>query len=187
MGELQRTQNPRYTIYPGADDRKKRNNAFVTFTLIVLASAFFGWIYYNERMVSSKVKTAVRVVVNSPNITDADLEGYLRTAKLESRTKKDADVVARLDKMVSLMRQSSFDKARGQDSRVIDTLSEAIKGCSKVPDESCHKLQQSLMDFTEQSQRLLEKSQEEQAEAQTLSTTLRLDVGLPPRPVQDER
>src|SRR6516225_1402604 len=106
MGELHRPQNPRYTIYPKADDRKKRKSAIVTFAIILLASAFLGWIYYNERMVSSKVKAAVRVVVNSPNITDADLEVYLRTAKLESRTKKDADVVARLEKMVSLMRQS---------------------------------------------------------------------------------
>ena len=180
MGELRRTQNPRYTIYPKADDQKKRKMVFVTFAIILLASALFGWIYYNERMVSSKVKAAVRVVVDSPNITDADLEVYLRTAKLESRTKKDADVVARLDKMVSLMRQSSFDKERGQDSRVMDTLSEAIKSCSTNPDESCRKLQQSLAEFTEQSQRLLEKSKEEQEKAQTLSTSLRLDVGLPP-------
>jgi hypothetical protein len=187
MGELHRPQNPRYTIYPKADDRKKRKSAIVTFAIILLASAFLGWIYYNERMVSSKVKAAVRVVVNSPNITDADLEVYLRTAKLESRTKKDADVVARLDKMVSLMRQSSFDKERGQDRRVMDTLSEAIKGCSTNPDESCRKLQKSLAEFTEQSQHLLEKSKEEQSEAQTLSTSLRWDVGLPPRPVQDER
>jgi len=173
-------KNPRYTIYPKADDQKKRKMVFVTFAIILLASDLFGWIYYNERMVSSKVKAAVRVVVDSPNITDADLEVYLRTAKLESRTKKDADVVARLDKMVSLMRQSSFDKERGQDSRVMDTLSEAIKSCSTNPDESCQKLQQSLAEFTEQSQRLLEKSKEEQEKAQTLSTSLRLDVGLPP-------
>jgi predicted negative regulator of RcsB-dependent stress response len=178
------TQNPRYAIYPKADDRKKRKIAF--FAFILLATAFFGWIYYNERMVSSKVKAAVRVVVNTPKITDTDLEDNLRTAKLESRTKKDADVVARLDKMVSLMRQSSFDQARGQDSRVIDTLSKAINGCSKLADKSCQKLQQSLTEFTEQSRQLLEKSKEEQAEAQTLSASLRLDVGLPPRPVEDE-
>jgi len=179
MGELHRTQNPRYPMYPKADHQKTRKIVFVTFAIILLASAFLAW-YYNERMVSSKVKAAVRVVVNSPNITDANLEVYLRTAKLESRTKKDADVVARLDKMVSLMRQSSFDKERGQDSRVMDTLSEAIKGCSTNPDESCRKLQQSLAEFTEQSQHLLEKSKEEQAKAETLSTSLRLDVGLPP-------
>ena len=176
MGELHRTQNPRYTIYPKADDQKKRKTAF--FAIILSASAFVGWNYYNERMVSSKVKAAVRVIVDSPNITDADVEVYLRTAKLESRTKKDADVVARLDKMVSVMRQSSFDKERGQDRRVMDTLSEAIKGCSTHPDESCRKLQQSFAEFTEQSQHLLEKSKNEQAEAQTLSTSLRLDVGL---------
>jgi hypothetical protein len=187
MGELHRTQNPRYTIYPNVDDRKKRKSAILAFAIILLASAFLGWIYYNERMVSSKVKAAVRVVVSSPNITDADLEVYLRTAKLESRTKKDADVVARLDRMVSLIRQSSFDKARGQDRRVMDTLSVTIKGCSKEPNESCQKLQQSLTEFTEQSQHLLEKSKEEQSEAQTLSTSLRLDVGLSPRPVQNER
>ena len=186
MGKLPRTQNPRHTIYPKADNSKKRKIAFITIA-ILLVSALFSWIYYNERMVSSKVKTAVRLVVNNPNIADADLEIYLRTAKLESRTKRDADVVARLDKMVSLMRQSSFDKERGQDRRVMDTLSEAIKGCSTNPDESCQKLQRSLAEFTEQSQHLLEKSKEEQAEAQTLSTSLRLDVGLPPRIVQDER
>jgi len=167
VGELRRTQNPRYTIYPKAD-QKKRKIALVSFA-ILLAAAFLGWTYYYERMVSSKVKAAVRVVVNSSDISDADLEVCLRTAKLESRTKKDADVVARLDKMASLMRQSSFDKQRGQDSRVRDTLSEAIKGCSQNPDESCRKLQQSLAEFTEQSQRLLEKSKEEQAEAHTLS------------------
>ena len=175
MGELYRTQNPRYTIYRKADGQKKRKIAF--FAIVLLASAFLGWNCYNERMVSSKVKAAVRVVVNSPNITDADLEIYLQTAKLESRTKKDADVVARLDKMASLMRQSSFDKERGQDTRVMDTLSEAIKGCSTHPDESCRKLQQSLAEFTEESQHLFEKSKEEQAQAKTLSTSLRLDVG----------
>jgi hypothetical protein len=122
-------------------------------------------------------------VVNTPNITDADLDVYLRTAKLESRTKRDADVVARLDKMISLIRQSSFDKARGQDSRVIDT--EATNRCSTSPDESCRKLQRSLTDFTEQSQHLLEKSNEEQAEAMNLFTRLRVDVGLLPRPAQN--
>jgi hypothetical protein len=185
MGALPRTQNPRHTIYPTPVNHTKRKIALVT--AILLVAALFSWIYYNEYMVSSKVKTAVRVVVNSPNLADADLEVYLRTAKLESRTKKDAEVVARLDKMVSLMRQSSFDKKRGQDRRVMDTLSEAIKGCSPHPDESCQKLQQSLAEFTEQSQHLLEKSKEEQAEAQTLSTSLRFEVGLPPRLVQDER
>src|SRR5215470_6903597 len=126
MGELHRTQNPRHTIYPKADSQKKRKIAF--FAIALLALAFLGWNYYNERMVSSKVKAAVRAVVNSPKITDADLEVYLQTAKLESRTRKDADVVARLDKMASLIRQSSFDKERGRDTRVMDTLSEAIKG-----------------------------------------------------------
>jgi hypothetical protein len=180
LGELRRTQNPRYTIYPKAD-QKKRKIAFVIL-IILLGLAFLGWNYYNERMVSSRVKAAVRVVVNSPNITDADLEACLRTAKLESRTKKDADVVARLDKMASLMRQSSFDKERGQDTRVMDTLSEVIKGCSTHPDESCRKLQQSLAEFTEESQHLLEKSKEEKAQAKTLSTRLRLDVGLQGEP-----
>src|SRR5690348_1124199 len=120
MGELRRTQNPRYTIYPKANNQKKRKTAF--FAIVLLASAFLGWNYYNERMVSSKVKAAVRVVVSSPNITDADLEVYLQTAKLESRTKKDADVVARLDQMASLMRQSSLDEKRGQDTRVMDVV-----------------------------------------------------------------
>jgi hypothetical protein len=186
MGQLHRTTDweSRYKIYPKADE-KKRTIAFVTSAIIVLASAFLGWIYYNERMVSSKVKAAVLAVVNSPNITDADLEVYLRTAKLESRTKRDADVVARLDKMASLMRQCSFDKERGQDTRVMDTLSEAIKGCSTNPDESCRKLQQSLAEFTEQSQHLLEKSKGEQAQAQTLFSNLRVDVGLPPRLAQN--
>jgi hypothetical protein len=186
MGQLDRTPDweARYTIYPKAD-HKNRTLAFVTFAIIVLASAFFGWIYYNERMVSSKVKAAVLAAVNSPNITDADLEVYLRTAKLESRTKKDADVVVRLDKMASLMRQSSFDKERGQDTRVMDTLSGAIRGCSTNPDESCQKLQQSLAEFTEQSQHLLEKSKDEQAEAQILFSSLRVDVGLLSRPAQN--
>ena len=185
MGQLHRTRDrARYTIYP-KPDHKKRTKVFVTFAIIVLASTSFGWWYYNERMVSSKVKAAVLAVVNSPNIADADLDIYLRTAKLESRTKRDAIVVARLDKMISLMRQSSFDKERGQDSRVIDTLSEATNRCSTSPDESCRKLQQSLAEFTEQSQHLLEKSKEEQAEAQALFSGLRVDVGLPPRPAQN--
>jgi hypothetical protein len=186
MGQLHRTPDweSRYRIYPKAD-RKKRTIAFVTFAIIALVAAFFGWNYYNERMVSSKVKAAVLAVVNSPNISGEDVELPLRTAQLESRTKRDADVVARLDKMVSLMRQSYFDKQRGQDTRVMDTLSEAIKGCSKDPNESCQKLQQSLTEFTEQSQHLLEQSKEEQAEAQTLFSSLRADVGLPPRPIQN--
>ena len=136
-------------------------------------------------MVSSKVKAAVLAVVNSPNIAGDDSDAYLRTAKLESRTKRDADVVAHLDKMVSLMRQSSFDKERGQDSRMIDTLSKTVQDCSLHPDESCRRLQQSLAEFTEQSQHLLEKSKEEQAEAQTLFSDLRVVVGLPPRPAQN--
>ena len=186
MGQRHRTpDSARYTIYP-KPDHKKRTKVFVTFAIIVLASTSFGWWYYNERMVSSKVKAAVRAVVNSPNIADADLEVYLRTAKLESRTKRDANVVARLDKMASLMRQRSFDKERGQDTRVMDTLSGAIKGCSTNPDEACRKLQQSLAEFTEQSQHLLEKSNEEQAEAQTLFSNLRVDVGLPPLPAQND-
>lgn len=184
MGQLHRTPNrARYTIYP-KPDHKRRTRLFVTFTIVVLALTSFGWWYYNERMVSSKVKGAVLAVVNSPNVTDADLDVYLRTAKLESRTKRDTVVVARLDKMVALMRQSAFDKARGQDSRVIDTLSKTVQGCSTGPDPSCRKLQQSLAEFTEQSQHLLEKSKEEQAEAQTLFSSLRVDVGLPPRLVQ---
>lgn len=136
-------------------------------------------------MVSSQVKAAVRAVLNTPNISDADLEVYLRTAKLESSTKRDGDVVARLDKMISLVRQSSFDERRARDSGVTDTLSQAIKGCSQNPDESCRKLEQSLAEFTEQSEHLLEKSKEEQAEAQILLTSLRADVGLPPRPGQN--
>ena len=185
MNQLHRTPDrARYTIYP-KPDHKKRTKIFVTFAIIVLASTSFGWWYYNERMVSSKVKAAVLAVVNSPNVADADLDVYLRTAKLESRTKRDADVVIRLDKMISLMRQSAFDKARGQDSRVIDTLSEATSRCSISPDESCRKLQQSLTDFTEQSQHLLEKSKEEEAEAMNLFTRLRVDVGLLPRPAQN--
>ena len=187
MGQLHRTRDweSRYKIYPKAD-HKKRTKVFVTFAIIVLASVFLGWKYYDERMVSSKVKAAVLAMVSSPNIPDADVEVYLRTAKSESRTKRDADVVARLDKTVSLMRQSSFDKARGQDSRMIDALSKTVQGCSTVPDQSCEKLQQSLAEFTQQSQHLLEKSQEEQAEAQTLFSSLRVDVGLPPRPVQNQ-
>ena len=185
MGQLHRTpDSARYTIYP-KPDHKKHTIVFFTFAIVVLASTSFGWWYYNERMVSSKVKAAVLAVVNTPNITDADLDVYLRTAKSESRTKRDADVVARLDKMISLMRQSSFDKARGQDSRVIDTLSEATNRCSTSPDESCRKLQQSLTDFAEQSQHLLEKSKEEQAEAMNLFTRLRVDVGLLRRPAQN--
>jgi hypothetical protein len=186
MGQLHRNPDweSRYKIYPKADNRKKRKIAFVTFA-ILLASALFSWIYYNERMVSSPVKAAVLAIVSSPNIPDADVEVYLRTAKSESRTKRDADVVARLDKMVSLMRQSSFDKVRGQDSRVIDTLSKTVQGCSTVPDQSCGKLQQSLAEFTQQSQHLLEKSKEEQAEAETLFSNLRVDVGLRPRIAQN--
>jgi hypothetical protein len=186
MGQRHRTpDSTRYTIYP-KPDHKKRTKALVTFAIIVLASTSCGWWYYNERMVSSKVKAAVIAMVNSPNIAGDDSDVYLRIAKLESRTKRDADVVARLDKMASLMRQSSFDKARGRDTRVMDTLSETIKGCSKDPDESCRKLQQSLKELTEQSQHLLEKSKEEQAEAQILFTSLRVDVGLALRPAQNE-
>ena len=185
MDRLRTTpERARYTIYPKAD-HKKRTKVLASLAIIVLASTSFGWWYYNERMVSSKVKAAVQAVVNSPAITDADFDVYLRTAKSESCTKRDADVVARLDKMVSLMRQSSFDKARGQDRRVIDTLSKTVQGCSKDPDEPCRKLQQSLAEFTDQSQHLLEKSKEEQAEAQTLFSSLRVDVGLPPRPAQN--
>jgi hypothetical protein len=68
MGQLHRTPDweSRYRIYPKAD-RKKRTIAFVTFAIIALVAAFFGWNYYNERMVSSKVKAAVLAVVNSPN------------------------------------------------------------------------------------------------------------------------
>ena len=69
-----------------------------------------------EQQLSPAVKAAVVAALGS-HVTDADLTEFLRSAKLASRTKHDAEVVALLDEAVSLLRSAAQDDYQAEDSR----------------------------------------------------------------------
>ena len=65
---------------------------------------------------SSSVRAAVGAALG-PHVSDADLTEFLRSAKLASRTKRDAEVVAMLDEVVSLVRSAAQDDYRAEKYR----------------------------------------------------------------------
>jgi hypothetical protein len=74
----------------------------VSLTILMLALlAGFGWNYYRQHSLSPAVEAAALATLGD-NTTFADATTYLRAAKLASRTKRDFDVVGRLDRAIVL-------------------------------------------------------------------------------------
>lgn len=73
----------------------------VVLGLVVIGAGMFGVHQYSERQLSPAVRAAVAAYVGE-NVHESDIPEFLRAAKLASRTKRDAEVVALFDKTATL-------------------------------------------------------------------------------------
>ena len=90
-----------------------------------------------EQQISPPVRAAVAAALG-PHVSDADETEFLRSAKLASRTKHDAEVVAMLDEVVNLARSAAQDdyqaKEYHRESRKFNSMQpEEKKDCSDPP------------------------------------------------------
>jgi hypothetical protein len=93
-----------------------------------------------EQQISPAVRAAV-VAALGPHISDADLTEFLRSAKLASRTKRDAEVVGMLDEVVSLARTAAqndnqAEEFRAESRRYSSMLPDAQTDCGGLSDVS---------------------------------------------------
>ena len=84
------------------------------------------------QQISPAVRAAV-VAALGPNVSDSDMTEFLRSAKLASRTKRDSEVVAMLDEVVSLASSAAQDDYQAEkyrrDSQALGTMSEVREPC----------------------------------------------------------
>jgi hypothetical protein len=157
--------------------------------LMLALAAGFGWNYYHQRSLSPEVGAAVLAALGD-NTTFADASAYLRAAKPASRTKRDFDVVGRLDRAVVLGAASQEHSRQSW-----DLLMKGIKFDPTPPICSYH--DQKAMCIETLSAQLAERKQNarmqeiyeedskrEKAEAEGLITQLRVEMRLPALPTQ---
>ncbi len=94
----------------------------------------------DEQQISPPVRAAV-VAAIGPHVSDADLTEFLRSAKLASRTRRDAEVVAMLDEVVSLARSAAqndnqAEEYRAESRKYSSMLPEDQSDCSGLSDVS---------------------------------------------------
>ncbi len=71
------------------------------FTLLVLIVLFFACRFYNLRHLSSGVKLSLAAAMN-PSNTDADIATYLHEARIEVVTRRDAEEVRLLERLIDI-------------------------------------------------------------------------------------
>jgi len=85
-------------------------------------------VQHQEQQISPPVRAAMAAVLG-PHVSDADATEFLRSAKLASRTKHDAEVVAMLDEVVNLARSAA------QDDYQAEANHRASRQCNSMPPE----------------------------------------------------
>jgi hypothetical protein len=168
--------------------------AIVAFGVPLAAGLAFGWSYYHERTLSPEVKAAVLAALED-NATPVDQVVYLRAAKLAARTKKDADVVARLDKMVRLVLDYQENdradwefirKSASFGSRTSDCIAQLSRRSTSTEREYCDSLLKADKEEAETNDKLLAARKESEkydlSEGKRLFAELRAEMRMPPPP-----
>jgi hypothetical protein len=91
-----------------------RFRILMLFLGLVLTLAGIGWNYYHQRTLSPEVQAAVLATLGG-NTSYLDASVYLRSAKLACRTKRDFDVVGRLDNAITLLKSGEEDSQKSWD------------------------------------------------------------------------
>lgn len=146
----------------------KRIAAYVLLAVVIAVAAGFGWNRYHQRTLSPQVRVAVKALLEDP--TGENIELYLRTAHLASRTKRDAEVISILDKMVYCAKRSAWHEQGAWDEMEL---------AQKLTDPGSA---ESFKIAMESSKHLAETAKSEHAEGKRLMAQLRAAVGLPVSP-----
>ncbi len=108
-------------------------STFAALLCLALAGALSACHKQEAQEQDLQISPAVRAAVTAalgPHVSDADVTEFLRSAKLASRTKHDAEVVAMLDEVVSLGNSAAQDDYQAEEHR-----RESRKYASMLPED----------------------------------------------------
>jgi hypothetical protein len=159
----------------------------------VVGLAGFAWSYHHQRALSAEVKAAVLATLGD-NTNYADATAYVRAAKLACRTRRDFEVVGRLDKLVTLANAAQEDdrlswklvmdnlRAAGDQSWRLCKFNHSMAFCRLQLQQESDELKRNQ----ELEKSYSESSKVEAKQARALLVQLRADMNLPPLPEQKQ-
>jgi hypothetical protein len=177
---------PVKVAHPPLRHDNKPMNRFVVLALLLLVLGLAGFAGYTlyQHHISSDVRAAV-VASLGDNVSTADVEVFLRTAKLASRTKRDARVVDLLDKAVAHAASSQRDirESWGITMQGIKNLIPTECKVYGFNSPQCRAAAHADLEETkrnrERQNSLNADAEREEAEAKRLLALLYADLGLP--------
>jgi len=169
---------------------------------IIGFGCFGGYQLYQRRYISSDLKRTLLAAMD-PTTSESDILVYIRDARLQVRTRKDAEILQKFQTCVQLGRDSSEINSRlmkeyfedlgsmvSQNSsfnKLVALRSEYWAAHLPVPKDLLTRMDQAIADEKARQKRQKEtweaeekRAKEEQATAQKLYKEVRAELGLPP-------
>jgi hypothetical protein len=152
-------------------------------------SALGGWVLYQNHL-SGDLRVSL-VAASDPTASEADILSYLRTARLQIRTKKDGEMFAKFEQIYQLLTDANEIQSRQMQELTARLRSSSDDPCMKFSSdaaeerrfiERCDSYSEDRKRMREISDMETERAKSEEAQGKKLYTEFRKELGLAPLP-----